>query len=124
MHFPHFMKRGLVQFCQFLNAKVRAWTKPCSPLLGAASDLTRSKQELILENQLLRQQSRVVDQQVKRPKLTWGDRARRVQKLYLPTNTAFLAFITCNVSHHPKSFKSYQDCSSARDEYDVPDEVI
>ena len=75
MHFPHFVKRGLLQFCQFLIAKVQAWTKPCSPLLGAASDLTRSKQELILENLLLRQQSRVVDQQVKRPKLTWGDRA-------------------------------------------------
>ncbi|MEJ2737000.1 MAG: integrase core domain-containing protein [Anaerolineae bacterium] len=37
-------------------------------------DLTRSKQELILENMLLRQQLIVLQRQVARPRLTWRDR--------------------------------------------------
>ncbi len=38
-------------------------------------DITRSRQELILENALLRQQLLVLNRQVKRPKLGWRDRA-------------------------------------------------
>ena len=38
-------------------------------------DLTLSKQELILENMLLRQQLFVLQRQAKRPALTWRDRA-------------------------------------------------
>jgi len=38
-------------------------------------DLTRSKPELVLENALLRQQLIVLKRQIKRPKLTWRDRA-------------------------------------------------
>ena len=38
-------------------------------------DLTRSKSELMLENALLRQQLIVLQRQVKRPALTWRDRA-------------------------------------------------
>jgi putative transposase len=48
------------------------------PLVGVVSDLTRSKQDLMLENALLRQQLLVVKRQVKRPKLTWRDRAMLV----------------------------------------------
>jgi putative transposase len=38
-------------------------------------DLTRSKSELVFENVLLRQQLIVLQRQVKRPILTWRDRA-------------------------------------------------
>jgi hypothetical protein len=38
-------------------------------------DLTLSKQELVLENMLLRQQLIVLQRQAKRPALTWRDRA-------------------------------------------------
>jgi len=38
-------------------------------------DLTRTKTELVLENALLRQQIVVLQRQVKRPKLTWWERA-------------------------------------------------
>jgi transposase InsO family protein len=43
-------------------------------VLNAATDLTRSKPELILENMLLRQQLIVLKRQVKRPALSWRDR--------------------------------------------------
>jgi transposase InsO family protein len=51
--------------------------KPASHdlVLNAAVDLTRSKPELVLENILLRQQLVVLKRQVKRPALTWRDRA-------------------------------------------------
>jgi putative transposase len=56
---------------------LRQWTKPSNdtPVLDAVLDLTRSKPELVLENALLRQQLIVLKRQVKRPKLTWRDRA-------------------------------------------------
>jgi putative transposase len=44
-------------------------------VVGVVSDVSRSKQELILENALLRQQLIVIKRQVKRPKLTWRERA-------------------------------------------------
>jgi len=46
-----------------------------SLVLNAVSDLTRSKSELVLENALLRQQLIVLQRHVKRPALTWRDRA-------------------------------------------------
>jgi hypothetical protein len=42
--------------------------------LSEATDLTRSKPELMLENMLLRQQLIVLKRQVKRPALSWRDR--------------------------------------------------
>lgn len=52
-------------------------TKPTndSLLWGAATDLVRSKQELVVENALLRQQLIVLRRQVKRPQLRNSDRA-------------------------------------------------
>ncbi|MFC1960955.1 integrase core domain-containing protein, partial [Chloroflexota bacterium] len=41
---------------------------------GGVVDVTRRKEELILENMLLRQQLVVLQRQVKRPKLTWRER--------------------------------------------------
>jgi putative transposase len=45
-----------------------------SPALGAVSDLTRSRSELIAENALLRHQLGILRRQVKRPQLTKRDR--------------------------------------------------
>ncbi len=58
-------------------SKLRAWTKPIteSPLVGTVADVTRSRRDLIIENALLRQQLLVLQRQVKRPKLSWRDRA-------------------------------------------------
>jgi len=57
--------------------KLRSWTKPITtgPTIGTVIDSTRSRQELILENALLRQQLLVLNRQVKRPKLRVRDRA-------------------------------------------------
>ncbi|MFC1961407.1 hypothetical protein ACFLYO_11945, partial [Chloroflexota bacterium] len=52
-------------------------TRPMNPIgvvSGGVVDVTRSKEELILENMLLRQQVIVLQRQVKRPKLTWRER--------------------------------------------------
>ena len=56
---------------------LKAWTTPStkSVLVGAVGDAMRSKADLLLENALLRQQLIVIGRQVKRPKLTWRDRA-------------------------------------------------
>jgi hypothetical protein len=74
---PDFLKCALEPFGQLIIGKLRAWTKPGTqtPLVGAVTDLARSKGDLILENALLRQQLIVLQRQVKRPKLTWRDRA-------------------------------------------------
>ncbi len=62
---------------QAVKQRLRQWTKPDNhtPVLNAALDLTRSKAELVMENALLRQQLIVLQRQVKRPKLTWRNRA-------------------------------------------------
>jgi putative transposase len=62
---------------QRLLRRPRDWTKPitATPLVGALTDSTRSRRELILENALLRQQLLVLQRQEKRPKLHWRDRA-------------------------------------------------
>jgi transposase InsO family protein len=44
-------------------------------IIGAITDLSRSRHDLLLENALLRQQLIVVERQVKRPTLSWRDRA-------------------------------------------------
>jgi hypothetical protein len=48
--------------------------RPRSQVMGVIADLRRSKEELIAENMLLRQQLIVLERQVKRPKLTQRDR--------------------------------------------------
>src|SRR5215472_18059664 len=59
-----------------LNDRFVAWTKPdtTSLLLGALTDLARSKSELAAENALLRQQLIILRRQVKRPVCTKTDR--------------------------------------------------
>ena len=60
-----------------VKQRLRLWTKPDNQSLAfnAVLDLTRSKSELVLENALLRQQLIVLQRHVKRPALTWRDRA-------------------------------------------------
>jgi len=71
------MRQILGSLCQILIQPLRRWTKPENhvPIPNAALDLARSKSELMLENALLRQRLIVLQRQVKRPKLTWRDRA-------------------------------------------------
>ena len=79
MNFPllPFVRQAADAVCQAVKRHLRWWTKPGNhPLvLNAALDLTRSRTELVVENALLRQQLMVLKRRVKRPTLTWRDRA-------------------------------------------------
>jgi putative transposase len=68
--------RRLGSIQQAIKRPLRQWTKPdnYSLALNAVLDMTRSKQELVLENALLRQQLSVLQRQIRRPKLSWRDR--------------------------------------------------
>jgi transposase InsO family protein len=72
-----FIQCWLYSLCHSVQQRLHRWVRPDSDSLavGAALDLTRSKPELVLENALLRQQLIVLQRQVKRPALTWRDRA-------------------------------------------------
>jgi putative transposase len=72
-----FLTQSIGLLWQAVKRRFRQWTKPGnhSLALNTALDLTRSKSELMLENALLRQQLIVLQRQIKRPKLTWRDRA-------------------------------------------------
>jgi putative transposase len=69
-----------VSFSQWIQHQIKGWMKPTTVTLalGALADLSRSKTDLLVENALLRQQLIVLHRQVKRPKLTNGDRIRLV----------------------------------------------
>lgn len=56
--------------------RIKAWPKPASlgMVSGLFTDLTRSRNDLILENALLRQQLIVLDRHIKRAQLTKQDR--------------------------------------------------
>ncbi len=64
----------------WFQERIKRWTKPTTSVLiiGALSDLTRSRTDLVVENALLRQQLIVLNRQVKRPQLTNFDRFRLV----------------------------------------------
>jgi hypothetical protein len=72
-----FASQSIDSLCQTAKQRLRQWTKPDNHglALNAAMDLTRSKPELVLENILLHQQLFVLKRQVKRPAMTWRDRA-------------------------------------------------
>jgi putative transposase len=63
-----------------LETQVKAWTKPVTDNLigGTAADLVKSKEQLVMENALLRQQVIVLKRQVARPRLTARDRSLMV----------------------------------------------
>jgi len=64
----------------WLQERIKRWIKPATSVLiiGALSDLTRSRADLVVENALLRQQLIVLNRQIKRPQLTNLDRFRLV----------------------------------------------
>jgi putative transposase len=63
-----------------IQQKMKGWAKPTtvSLAIGAITDLSRSRADLLVENALLRQQLIVLRRQIKRPQLTNGDRIRFV----------------------------------------------
>jgi putative transposase len=71
-----FAQRCTDSLWQAIKRSLRQLTKPdnYSLALNAAFDMTRSKSQLVLENALLRQQLSVLQQQIRRPKLSWRDR--------------------------------------------------
>ena len=71
------IRRRLDALRSNVKQHLRRWTKPDnqSLALNAILDLTRTKSELVLENALLRQQLIVLQRHVKRPALSWRDRA-------------------------------------------------
>ena len=71
------VRKTIDSLYQEAKQRFRQWTKPDNQALAlnAAMDLTRSRQELLLENLLLRQQFIVLNRQVRRPALTWHDRS-------------------------------------------------
>ena len=56
----------------------KKWTRPATVTLavGPVSDMTRNRQDLLVENAILRQQLIVLKRSVKRPQFTTGDRTR------------------------------------------------
>ena len=71
-----FMRQSTDSLCQAARQRLRQWMQPDNHqlALNAAMDLARSRQELVPENMLLRQQLIVLKRHVKRPALTWRDR--------------------------------------------------
>jgi putative transposase len=63
-----------------IQHQIKGWVKPTTVMLaiGAITDLSRNRADLPVENALLRQQLIVLRRQIKRPKLTNGDRIRLV----------------------------------------------
>ena len=70
----------VVRTCKLVFGCVKQWTRPITTGLasGILSDTTRSRGDLIAENAFLRQQLIILRRQVKRPRLTRGDRVRLV----------------------------------------------
>src|SRR5689334_1532306 len=60
-----------------VETRFRAWTEPStdSTIGGVATDLVKSRRQVILENAFLRQQVIVLKRQVARPQLTAKDRS-------------------------------------------------
>ena len=79
LNLPPFIRRCLDSLprCQ---APSSSWTTPDNQALAlnTVPDLARSKSDLVLENELLRQQLIVLQRQGNRPTLTWRDRALSV----------------------------------------------
>src|ERR671932_1424128 len=70
------LRRRVQRVDAALRTRVSRWTKPRPIALaaGLATDLTRSRTDLLLENALLRQQVIVLSRTAKRPRFTRWDR--------------------------------------------------
>jgi len=80
------IRRSLNALASNVKQRLRRWTKPDnqSLVLHGILDLTRPKSELVLENALLHQQLIVLQRHVKRPILTWRDRALCLHRQQAP----------------------------------------
>ncbi len=60
----------------WLYQRIKHWTKPTTLSLafGIATDVMRSRTDLLIENAMLRQQLIILNRQVKRPNLSYSDR--------------------------------------------------
>jgi transposase InsO family protein len=76
------MHSAIVNACKSffhqIKTAIKQFSKPETAVLatGTASDVTRSRKDLIAENAIFRQQLIVLKRQVKRPKFSKGDRLR------------------------------------------------
>jgi hypothetical protein len=80
LNLPSVTQRRLDSLCYAVKQRLRRWTKPDNQSLAVNAVLgwARSTSESVLENALLRQQLIALQRQVKRPTLTWRDRALSV----------------------------------------------
>src|SRR3954465_1911446 len=74
--FVQTLRARLTHLGHLIQKSFIAWTKPAGSSLvaGAASDLTKSKVELMAENALLRKQLIILNRHVKKPSFTPFDR--------------------------------------------------
>ena len=70
------LHHSIIALLQTFRQLLKSWTKPLAETvpMGAVTDLTRHKSDLLLENALLRHQLVVLQRQSKRPRLIWKDR--------------------------------------------------
>ena len=70
------LQHPIIALLQTFRQHLTSWTKPIvnTVPIGAVTDLTRRRSDLLLENTLLRHQLVVLQRQSKRPQLTWKDR--------------------------------------------------
>jgi putative transposase len=70
------LEHSIIALFQTFRQLLKSWTKPLAETvpMGAVTDLTRHKSDLLLENALLRHQLVVLQRQSKRPRITWKDR--------------------------------------------------
>lgn len=70
------LQRSIIALLQTFGQLLKSWAKPLTETvpIGAVTDLTRRKSDLLLENALLRHPLVVLQRQSKRPQLSWKDR--------------------------------------------------
>jgi putative transposase len=108
---------SLKRFVNRVKHHLNLWSKPAivSIIVGIISDLRRTRNDLIVENAMLRQQLIVLHRQVMRPQLSQGDRLRLgllarltghwQQALHIAQSDTLLSL-------HRTLFRGYRRCKS------------
>jgi hypothetical protein len=88
--------------------QIKSWVKPTtlSLAIGALTDLSRSRAELMVENTLLRKQFIVLHRQIKRPNLT-KDNCFRLVLLACCTNSGIMHSSLSNLIHSFAGIECY-----------------
>jgi putative transposase len=73
---PHWLSQPIIRLLAFLEQALLRFTQLSrhSLVLSTATDLTRSRTELVAENALLRQQLIILHRQAEKPRFTQSDR--------------------------------------------------